>query len=67
LLIVGTESVATSPAFESTPAAVRQLQSTVPQLHLQLIDGANTGYSGHLDTPGRLALDWFASVVNGNV
>lgn len=67
LLIVGTESVATSPAFESTPAAVRQLQSTVPQLHLQLIDGANTGYSGHLDAPGRLALDWFASVVNGNV
>lgn len=67
LLIVGTESVATSPAFESTPDAVRQLQASQPHLRLQLVPGANTGYSGHLDVPGRLACEWFASVVNGNV
>lgn len=65
LLIVGTESVASSPAFESVPDAVWQLSQ--PQLHLQLVPGANTGYSGHLDVPGRLACEWFASVVNGNV
>lgn len=65
LLIVGTESVASSPAFESIPDAVRQLSQ--PQLRLQLVPGANTGYSGHLDVPGRLACEWFVSVVNGNV
>lgn len=67
LLIVGTGSVATSPAFASTPEAVQQLQTSQPHLHLQLVTGANTGYSGHLDVPGRLACEWFASVVNGNV
>ena len=67
LLIVGTESVAASPAFESVPAAVRELQPSMPHLDLRLVFGANTGYSGHLDEPARLALEWFASVVNGNV
>ncbi len=67
LLIVGTESVALSPAFESVPAAVQKLQSSSPHLDLQLVPGANTGYSEHLDVPARLALEWFASVVNGNV
>ena len=67
LLIVGTDSVAASPAFESVPDAIRQLQASQSQLHLQLVPGANTGYSGHLDVPGRLACEWFASVVNGNV
>ena len=67
LLIVGTESVAASPAFESVPAAVRELQPSMPHLDLRLVFGANTVYSGHLDEPARLALEWFASVVNGNV
>lgn len=67
LLIVGTESVASSPAFESTPEAVRQVQASWSQIHLQLVLGADTGYSGHLDVPCRLACEWFASVVNGNV
>lgn len=67
LLIIGTESVASSPAFESVPEAVRKLQMSLSQLHLQLVPGANTGYSGNLDAPARLACDWFASVVNGNI
>lgn len=67
LLIVGTESVASSPAFESVPSAVQQLQTSQPHLRLQVVPGANTGYTGHLDVPGRLACEWFASVVNGNV
>lgn len=65
LLIVGTASVESSPAFESVPDAVRQLQTSQRHLHLQLVPGANTGYSGHLDAPARLACEWFASVVNG--
>lgn len=67
LLIVGTESVASSPAFHSVPDAVQKLQVSQPNLHLQLVTGANTSYSKHLDVPARVALDWFASVVNGNV
>ena len=59
LLIVGTASVASSPAFESVPAAVQELQPSTPHLNLQLVPGANTGYSGHLDVPAQLALEWF--------
>ncbi len=66
LLIVGTASVESSPAFESVPDAVRQLQTSHSQLHLQLVPGANTGYTRHLDAPARLASEWFASVVNRN-
>ena len=64
LLIVGTASVESSPAFGSVPDAVRQLQTSHRHLHLELVPGANTGYSGHLDAPARLASEWFASVVN---
>jgi hypothetical protein len=64
LLIFGTESVETSPAFSSTPAAVQKLQRSLPNLTLQLVEGANTGYSKHLDVPGRLAIEWSRSVVN---
>lgn len=67
LLIVGTESVASSPAFASVPDAVRSLQASHRQLHLQLVPRANTSYSGHLEAPARLAREWFASVVNDSV
>lgn len=67
LLIVGTESVTSSPAFGSVPDAVRQIQPSQPRLHLQLVPGANTGYSKHLDAPGCLAQEWFASVASGGV
>ncbi len=66
LLIVGTASVESSPAFESVPDAVQQLQASHPHLHLRLVPGANTGYTGHLDVPGHLASEWFVSVVNRN-
>jgi pimeloyl-ACP methyl ester carboxylesterase len=66
LLIVGTASVESSPAFASVPDAVRQLQASYTHLHLQLVPGANTGYTRHLDIPARLAGEWFASVVNRN-
>lgn len=66
LLIVGTASVESSPAFESVPDAVRQLQPSHRHLHLKLVPGANTGYSRHLDAPARLASEWFGSVVNAD-
>lgn len=64
LLIVGSESVESSPAFESVPDAVRKLQTSHRHLHLQWVPGANTSDSRHLDVPSRLAGEWFASVVN---
>lgn len=64
LLIVGTKSVESSPAWASVPDAVRQLQTSQPQLHLQLVPGANTGFTSHLDAPGQLAIAWFASAVS---
>lgn len=59
LLIVGTASVESSPAFESVPEAVRQLQISQSHLHLELVLDANTGYSKHLDAPARLASEWW--------
>ncbi len=67
LLIIGTGSVESSPAFESTPVAVDELRKTHADLRLQLVPGANTGYSGLLDVPVRLAREWFASVASGDV
>lgn len=64
LLIVGTESVASSPAFESTPEAVQRIQQAQPGVQLELVAGANTGYSGLLDVPARLAAAWLTSVVD---
>ena len=61
LIIVGTESIASSPAFASVPEAVTKLQQTQSNLHLRIVPGANTGYSGHRDVPVRLALDWVRS------
>ncbi len=65
LLIVGTASVESSPAFASVPEVVRQLQTPQSRLHLELVSGANTGYTRHLDTPARLASEWFALVASG--
>ena len=48
LLIVGTASVESSPAFASVLDAVRQIQALQPSLELRLVPGANTGYSGYL-------------------
>lgn len=67
LLIVGTDSVANSPAFESVSDAVAQLQPSLPHVQLTLVPGANISYSGQLEIPPRLATEWFASVVNGTV
>lgn len=67
LVIVGTGSVESSPAFEATPAAIGQQLKTQKHLCLQLVPGANTCYSGQLDAPVRLAREWFASVASGSV
>ncbi|MFM9962944.1 MAG: alpha/beta hydrolase [Planctomycetaceae bacterium] len=64
LLIVGTASVESSPAFASIPDPNRP--QPAPSVQLRLVPGANTGYTKHLDAPARLACEWFASVVNEN-
>lgn len=64
LIMVGSESVASSPAFESTPDSIGRLQASNPHLSFHLAPGANVVYSGQLDVPVRVACDWFSSVVN---
>ncbi len=60
LIILGTESVARSPAFESTPRLIGDLQATCPQVSLRLVPGADVGYAGQTHVPPQLALEWIA-------
>jgi pimeloyl-ACP methyl ester carboxylesterase len=61
LLILGTESIHSSAAFASTPDEVQRGHASHPHVTLHLVPGANTGYSGMLDVPARIALPWFAA------
>ncbi len=61
LIVVGSESVASSPAFSSVPAAVIEQQQSQANLQLRLVAGADTGYSKHQDEPARIALEWAVS------
>ena len=58
LIMVGTESIASSPAFASVPAAIAACQRSHANVQLQIVPGANTGYSGHREVPGQLTLAW---------
>lgn len=53
LILVGSESVRTSPAFASHPDDLRQFQRAHPNqpLTFELIEGADTGYSTCPDKP----------------
>lgn len=62
LLLVGTESVASTPAFAKLPENVAKLQETLRNLHLKLVPGGNSNYSGQWEVPARLALDWVSSL-----
>lgn len=61
LIIVGSESVASSPAFASVPAALAEYQRSHTNVQFQIVPSANTGYSGHREVPGQLALAWMNS------
>lgn len=62
LLLVGTASIASSPAFAPIPDAVKELQRSQSNLKLQLVPGAGVSYADQLDLPARIALDWAKSL-----
>ncbi len=68
LILLGSESVRTSPAFAGVPEDVVQLITEQPNLPLafELIDGANTGYSTCLGEPFRRSERWLESLAKSD-
>ena len=61
LVLVGTVSVATSPAFDGLPEAVRSLAATRSNITLDVIEGANTVYGTCPNVPFERTADWLRS------
>jgi pimeloyl-ACP methyl ester carboxylesterase len=60
LIVVGSGSVEHSPAFVNLPGAVLGIAETNECLSLEIVEGANTGYSGHLDVPFERVQRWLS-------
>lgn len=60
LIVIGTESVAASPAFYGLPDEVQQLAAEHPQIALELVDGANTGYTTRREIPFLRTAAWLS-------
>ncbi len=58
LMIVGTQSVATSPAFDGLPAAVREVAARNTLVSLQLVEDANVNYSNQQQEPFERMRAW---------
>jgi pimeloyl-ACP methyl ester carboxylesterase len=61
LILVGSQSIADSPAFDSLPAALTSAGAANPRVAWQLVEGANTVYAGCADEPYRRARRWIES------
>lgn len=62
LIVLGTGSVATSPAFDTLPDALRTLQPNHTQITLELVDGADTIYRGCEQIPFERTAAWLRSL-----
>jgi pimeloyl-ACP methyl ester carboxylesterase len=58
LIVVGTKSIADSPAFDSLPHALTDASAANPLVTWQPIEGADTVYSGCADEPYHRARGW---------
>ena len=58
LVIIGSRSPASSIAFEGLPEAVQDLSRKYPHLQLELVEGANTNYTGQYEVPFQRAEAW---------
>lgn len=61
LIVVGSDSVKNSPAFADLPQAIDDVAKTNERLSVEIIEGANTGYSSHLDIPFACVERWLTS------
>jgi alpha-beta hydrolase superfamily lysophospholipase len=64
LILVGTESVRTSPAFDGLPQEIERLAAEHKHLSLRVVEGADTNYSTCLTTPFTLAAAWLNQRLN---
>lgn len=58
LVVIGTESAATSAAFAGLPEDLEQLAERHAQLTVSIVQGANTGYSTCPQLPFDLTAEW---------
>lgn len=63
LYVVGTESVRMSVAFETMPDDLRRVAITQRHVALEIVEGANTVYTGCPEVPFERAWDWLARVL----
>lgn len=62
LILIGTESVRTSPAFDGLPEELERLAVQHQHLELELIEGADTNYSACLEVPFERARQWLSEL-----
>lgn len=60
LLIVGSQTVESNPAFDGLPAAVQAVAATDPNLAFEVIDGADINYRNDPAEPWRRIRRWMA-------
>lgn len=62
LYILGTQSPSQSIGFDGVPEVMMELSRLSPHVHLSLVDGANTNYSGNHTVPFDRAWHWLKSL-----
>ncbi len=60
LLMVGSETLTISPAFDDLPAWVESVRQTTLDTTFRVIEGANMNYSGHAEVPWNVGAEWVA-------
>ncbi len=62
LILLGTRTVKSSPAFAGLPDDLRGLNESVPNLTFRLVDGANMAYSPEPEIAYRYTQDWLSRI-----
>lgn len=62
LVIVGSETVATSAAFAELPQTLAELSPSLPHVRCEVVEGANINYSGCRHVPFERAIAWLRNI-----
>lgn len=58
LVVLGTRSPEQSIGFEGLPEALQELAAAHPHINVELVEGANTNYTGCAEIPFERAMRW---------
>ena len=61
LILLGSESVATSPAFSGSPESLGSIAKQLPQVCVQIVAGADINYSSCPQRPFELSAQWLGT------